>query len=264
VTEDAKTNGRRPAGRSPSYPGVSLRVAVDRAQQLYKAENRYATPVPAAMAVWGYTNPGGGTAGVTLAALKKFGLLIEEKVAEKRVVRLSELALEIILSPEPERAIRQAALLPQLHREMWEKYGNNLPSDQNLRWQLIQRGFTEAGANDFLKVYRDTVAFARLETGVIETPQDTTTESFANPDEAPVVPERQVVNGPYAQVPQLGADRRGGEPGPPQVHGLRMPFRLAGGEVVYLEGEFPITAPAFENLLQILAVMRPGLVREDD
>jgi len=214
------------------------------------------------MAAWGYTNPGGGTAGVTLAALKKFGLLTEEKVAEKRVVRLSELALEIILSPERERAVRQAALLPPLHREMWDKYGNNLPSDQNLRWQLIQKGFTEAGANDFLKEYRDTIAFARLEAGAGVVQE--TTEPFVDPDEAPVLPDRQVVVGPHAQLPQPVGVRRGWEPVPPEVHGLRMPFRLAGGEVVYLEGEFPITNAAFENLLQILDVMRPGLVRPDD
>jgi hypothetical protein len=258
VTEEDRPTSRRAVGRSPSYPGVSLRVAVDRAQQLYRAENRHATPVPAAMTVWGYTNPKGGTAGVTLAALKKYGLLVEEKVSDKRVVRLSELALEIILSPEPEHAVRQAALLPPLHREMWEKYGNNLPSDQNLRWQLIQRGFTEAGANDFLKVYRETVAFAKLESGTDQTPR----EPVADPDE-PATPESQVFVGSDAQGPQSGAARQDREIELRPVHGLRMPFRLAGGEIVYLEGDFPITALAFENLLQILAVMRPGLVHED-
>ena len=259
MSEDANgpANGRRQSGRSPNYPGISLRAAVERAQALYKVENRHAAPVRAVMAVWGYSNPSGGNAGVTLAALKKFGLIVDEKSAGQRVVRLSQLALEIILNPYNEDAIKQAALNPPLHREMWEKYGLDLPSDKNLRWQLIQRGFTEAGADEFIKEYRDTITFARL----------TKVPVTVEPDEDDDSEQAEAPPWTVTPVKVSGPVRRGWETATPEptapVHGMRMPFRLAGGEVVYLEGDFPISEAAFQNFLQILQVMKPGLVNPE-
>ena len=103
---------------------------------------------------------------MSLAAVKKFGLLVDEGRSEERRGRLTDLAVDIISNPDPvirTRGIKHAALLPSIHRELWNKYRDNLPTDANLRWELVRhRGFMESGAEDFIREYKQTVAFAEL------------------------------------------------------------------------------------------------------
>lgn len=268
--------GHRRRERSPSYPGISLQVAVGRAKQLYEAERRHAAPVEAVTKAWGYTNSGSGSATVTLAALKKFGLLDEERSEGERILRLSDLALDILLNPEPEAALRQAALMPAIHKEMWEKYRANLPSADTLRWQLVKRGFTESGAQDFLKVYRDTIAFAQLDASGKSSHDD-------DPDHASGIDQVDIVGNsgldPHQSAP--GGERSATEP--PATHqpipaktdinvgrqtpssGLRIPIPLVGGsEVVYIEGQFPLTEQAWTQFISMVAAMKPGLVKPEE
>ncbi len=69
---------RKKKGRSPSYPGTSLEVAVRRAQVLYDEERQHAVPMATVTSHWGFRSPSTGPASVAYAALKKFGLLEEE------------------------------------------------------------------------------------------------------------------------------------------------------------------------------------------
>src|SRR5438552_17689881 len=89
--------------RSPSYPGIGLEVALERARSLYREEGRNAAPNEAILHHWGY-GPKSGPGLVTLAALKRFGLLTGEGSGKSR---LSNFALRIILDERedsPERA----------------------------------------------------------------------------------------------------------------------------------------------------------------
>src|SRR2546425_830513 len=103
--------------RSPSYPGIGLETAIERARELYKQEGRNAAPNDAILGHWGY-KPRTGPGLVTIAALKRFGLLDSEGSGKSR---LSNLALRIILderedSPDRDAAIKQAALTPSIHK----------------------------------------------------------------------------------------------------------------------------------------------------
>jgi hypothetical protein len=164
----ADSEQARSKGRSPNYPGVNLETALKRAQQLYQQERRNAAHMDAILHHWGYAPKSGGGR-VAFAALKKFGLLIEEGSGARRRGRLSDLGLRIIQDERPNsaeryRAIQQAALMPPIHRELWEEYQGSLPSDENLRFMLLnERAFTEAGANDFIEQFRATIAFAGLD-----------------------------------------------------------------------------------------------------
>jgi hypothetical protein len=159
-------------GRSPSYPGISLDAAIEKAQVVYQQQNKHFGPVAAINAAWGYA-PKSGPGTVALAALKKFDLLEDEGVAAQRKARLTELARLILLKPageERQQAIREAALRPPIHAELWEKYGGNLPADDNLRYELVgERGFTESGATEFLAEFRRTIEFAQLDNSVTVT-----------------------------------------------------------------------------------------------
>lgn len=159
---DETGSSQRRKVRSPSFPFISLREAVDRARAFYEAEQRNAARPETAAAHWGYSPKSSGGK-QTIAALRAFGLLEGDTL-----VKLSGRALRILLderqgSEERERLLKQAALLPPLHSRLWERYGADLPSAQTLRLSLIlDEGFNENSVDDFLTEYKETLEFARL------------------------------------------------------------------------------------------------------
>ena len=148
--------------RSPSFPFVGLREALDRARAFYEAEQRNAARPETAAAHWGYSAKSSGGK-QTIAALRSFGLLEGDSL-----VKLSGRALRILLderegSEERSRLVQQAALMPPVHARLWERYGAALPSPQTLRLSLIlDEGFNENSVDDFLTEYRETLEYARL------------------------------------------------------------------------------------------------------
>src|SRR5258706_15152687 len=151
----------RVKGRSPNYPAVNLETALQRAQRLYERERTNVAHFDTIIRHWGY-QAASGTARVTFAALRRFGLLTDEGSGDRKRARLSDLALRIVqdtrpTSPERDAAIREPALTPPIHRDLWDQYSGALPSDANLRYTLIrERGFTENGADEFIREFRDT------------------------------------------------------------------------------------------------------------
>ena len=148
--------------RSPSFPFIGLREALDRARAFYEAEQRNAARPETAAAHWGYSPKSSGGK-QTIAALRAFGLLDGDSL-----VKLSGRALRIVLdersgSEERERLLQQAALMPPIHARLWERYGAELPSAQTLRlWLILDEGFNENSVDDFLTEYRETLEYARL------------------------------------------------------------------------------------------------------
>lgn len=167
--------------RSPSFPFVGLREALDRARTFYEAEQRNAARPETAAAHWGYSAKSSGGK-QTIAALRAFGLLDGDSL-----VKLSGRALRILLderegSEERLRLVQQAALMPPVHARLWERYGAELPSLQTLRLSLIlDEGFNENSVDDFLTEYRETLEYARLLTGPAREEKETRTERPAAP-----------------------------------------------------------------------------------
>jgi hypothetical protein len=162
--------------RSPSFPFVGLREALDRARSFYEAEQRNAARPETAAAHWGYSAKSSGGK-QTIAALRAFGLLDGDSL-----VKLSGRALRILLderegSEERLRLVQQAALMPPVHARLWERYGAELPSAQTLRLSLIlDEGFNENSVDDFLTEYRETLEYARLLTAPAREEKETRTE----------------------------------------------------------------------------------------
>lgn len=170
--------GKRKIHRSPIFPFIALPKAVERARELYAEEKRHPTPAKVAVAHWKYAAKSSGGL-QTLAALKHFGLLADSGSGADRKVHLTDLAARILLDTTPDsaevrEALKTAAITPKLHAELWQKWEANLPSDANIRNHLIfEREFNPASADQFIRQYRDTLAFARLAESVnMSLPED--------------------------------------------------------------------------------------------
>lgn len=219
--------------RSPAYPYLDLRSALDKAAVIWRTEGRHAVAVTLAMQHWGY-KADSSTGYSCIAALKKFGLVDEEGTGETRQVRLSRLALAVLLdddraSPERNSALRTAALSPRIHVELWEKYGADLPSDSTLRrFLILEKNFNEAAVDEFLEEYKSTVAFAGLrdtespsQTPVppsvpaAATPRGTLTSRGTGSSEPPAAPVAQPGRAEGRPTSNRADTRRNPNPAPP-------------------------------------------------
>lgn len=145
--------------RSPNYPSMGLGDAIKRLGALWAKEKQ--TPVTDEVAVkaMGYKGLSGPSRS-HLSALKKYGL-IEDLGTE---VRISERGLKIVRpvsDDERQAAINEAALAPDLFREIRKAYPD--ASDDSLRARLLREGYSEDGAKRAIAAYRDTAAVAKLD-----------------------------------------------------------------------------------------------------
>jgi hypothetical protein len=215
-------------------------------RELYERERQHPTAVETIVRHWGYKSMS-GPANLSLAALKKFGLLTDEGRGSERRGRLTHLAVDIIANPDPTvrtNAIKQAALLPSMHQELWGKYQNSLPSDAKLRWELEgQRGFTPRGAEDFIRQYKQTVAFAQLDS------DDQTTLAATSDSE-----DEEVIVGQDEPAQRQSFAR------PIDNSAARFPIPIFNGKIVVVEGEFPLSEEDWNQFMTVLGVMKPALV----
>lgn len=245
-------------GRSPSYPGIALDVAVERARDLYGRERRNPAPMTALMEDWGYAKRSGPGL-VTLAALRKFGLIeYVEPVGGKgeRLHKLTDLAVEILLNPNPATALKRAALEPSIHSELWAEYGADLPSDNTLRYNLIaQRGFTEVGADEFIREWKRTIAVAQLGApGSVDLDQDQSVPT----EEEPVPASTPVASGQHPS-PTIPPAIVGTTPG--IQRSLTLPLLKGGWATLLLPPK--VTEDDWNQLLRVLEAMKPGLIETE-
>jgi hypothetical protein len=160
-------NAAQKKHRSPAYPFISLEKAINRARELYRHDNRHASPVAAAIKHWGFAEKSSGGQ-QTIAALKQYGLLADDGSGADRRVKLTDRALSILLdevenSPEKSKAIRDAALAPKLFAEMFNKWGAELPSPETMRTFLRRdKGFNDEVLGVVIRAFKDSVSFAKL------------------------------------------------------------------------------------------------------
>jgi len=158
----------RSRDRSPQFPFIPLEKAIERARifeaQYKKSAGRIANVLP----VWGYSAKSSGGL-QTIATLLQFGLMDDEGVGPERKVKISDLGYRILKDERPgkkEEAIKEVALKPKPLAEHWELWKGGRPPDVECLSELtIERGYTEEAAKRFLKVYDDTITFAKLSEG---------------------------------------------------------------------------------------------------
>ena len=156
---------RQKKDRSPSFPFISLRKAVERADQFLQAHKRDAARLPTVAPTWGYGTKSSGLL-QTVATLKQYGLLEDMGSGEDRKVRLTDLARRILSDTRPgvkEAALLEAAKSPKLFSEYIERWVPDSPADSHCISELEHdRGFTPEAAKAFLKSFKLTVSYAGL------------------------------------------------------------------------------------------------------
>ena len=149
--------------RSPNYPAVGLREAVERVRKLYETDGRAGAPPEIAAKHIGYSSAH-GAAMSTLAALRRFGLVVD---SQGRVAP-SQRAIEILNFPESDTrrlsAIREAALEPPIYRELVEKHQTTgFPADDVLQAELIaDKAFNPKAVPGFVRDFKETLDFAGI------------------------------------------------------------------------------------------------------
>lgn len=169
VEQGSSVNRKGAVHRSPSYPAINLKTAVARAQTFYMYEKRAEANVSVAAQHWGYSIASSGGKQV-LAALIAYGLMEDRGSSDKRHVRLTDLAFQILLDERPDSteradALRRAALMPKIHVELFTHWPEVLPSNQNLRhYLLVAKKFNDNAVDDFIKELRITADYAGIYT----------------------------------------------------------------------------------------------------
>ena len=254
---ETNSGEQRIRGRSPSYPAIDLEAAVQKVKKLYDIERQHPTPAETVARHWNYKGLS-GSAVLSLAALKKFGLIEIEGTGPQRKARVSKLAVNILLNPDADErltALKQAALRPSIHRELWDKYGAHPPSEANLRWELTQeRAFTERGASEFIPQYLSTISFAKLteDDSVQElTDEGDNATGDATGDSIEDVSYRQPGQRQRPQRQQKMSD-----------DSTTYAVPVAVGSNVMIEGRFPLSEREWTQFMAVLNAMKPALVSE--
>jgi hypothetical protein len=243
--------------RSPAYPFINLETAIRRAKEFYDEQQHHSAAVKVAAKLWGYEEKSSGGLQTT-AAMVSFGLLSDVGTGFHRRVTLSPLALKILLNPDAidkEHAIKQAALTPKIHRQVWNKWGSS-PPEATLRYALLtewEPRFNPNAVDPFIHEYRDTIAFAKL------------TESDSVTSEVKDNGDREDPKSPY--VPKIGDWVQWEHNG---VLGFAEAMKIKGfapgGEYAYIDGQnggvhvselIPAAAPSNAQVTAAATVVGP-------
>lgn len=150
--------------RSPNYPPIGLREAIERITTIYGSQQRYEGTRDVIVKLLGYKGLNGASATI-VSALSKYGLL--EGSGEN--LRVSELGQDLVLhrsgDPEYTAALKTAAFSPSFFRELHDQYPHGLPSDHAVRANLIKRGFNPKAVDSATRSYRETMEFFEAEAG---------------------------------------------------------------------------------------------------
>jgi len=235
-----------PRARSPGYPTIGLREAIEKVKLVY--EKDYQNRIPRALVAqhMGYRSLNGKSLGV-LSALTKYGML-EGRGDENYV---SDLALEIIAhaphTPERGRAIAEAASRPELFAEIDSRFQDGKASDSAIRSFLLTRKFIPEAADTVVRSYRETKEFVTQERGGDrgEPPLSSVeTAPLARGALRPDTMDREVAMRPFAGEREY----------------LRGPLSTNAGYRLLVSGD--IGASEIDKIIKILTLQREFLIEE--
>jgi hypothetical protein len=249
--------------RSPSYPSMDLGAAIEHAKTIKANEGDHFVSYRAILDDWGY-KPKSSNGMLKLAALKKFGLIEDKGSGESREIKLTDLALKIIFYDEnPENkenyyyALQEAALNPQIHKEIWNKWNGRLPSDTAMREYLLfnrpDGKFAETAVDDFIKQFRTTITIANLENSDIMSGHDN--------DKDKQFKEKKMERMPTQQTELPGSKSIVGS-GITQTR--EIPIYLPSGKTGLIQIPHLLTEQEWNQMLSILNVYKPSLVAQKE
>jgi hypothetical protein len=189
--------------RSPNYPGFDLGNALRFARKAFDKDNRNKMSALALAKHLGHESMS-GPASTKVAALRAFGLI--DEVGDQ--VRISDDAVSAMMAPEGsiERkdTLKRLASKPALFNEISKEFLTP-PSEDNLRYWLIKRGYAPDASEKASKVYLATEKLASQTTGEYTPPA---IEEGSEDDATPPPPPPLIVKaGDYVQWTVNGVDQ---------------------------------------------------------
>lgn len=246
--------------RSPSYPVIDLKAALEKAGQLYP-HGKHPLDLDTIAEQWDY-KPGASTVNRVVAALKKYDLIEEvEDDGDDRLLKLTGLAEDILIDPdletkEAQDAIREAAIAPLLHAVLWDRWGKNVPAEAEIRRHLIKdRKFNDRYVDRAIQVYLDSIAFAGLKK------DDKMEGGIEGNDEDQEMPDAalQASQGPKKQPAYTDQpDQTAGKWNGPVIS-----FDLPRGNRVEIRLRSKLTPQEFEKLKKIFELSELAFVEDD-
>ena len=199
TTEETKQKKNK--HRSPNYPFISLKEACDKAKVVWDKEGKHSVNPNVVIKHWEYGAKSSGGR-LAISALLKYGLFEEVESDKGREVKLSDRAMIVIVGENEARknTLKQLALEPKIYKELWEKFGSDLPSEDSLKSKLIlEWKFNQAVVQKFIKDYKETISFAGLKEGdkigekqINEENEDKNQENLENGIIPPNIPPKNV------------------------------------------------------------------------
>ena len=163
IENEAKVKEKKTRQRSPNYPAVGLREAVERVKSFIEKDGRAGASQELVAVHIGFASAHGEAMSV-VAALKKFGLV---ETSKDRLVP-TQRAIEIVnlqeTDPRRIQALKDAALSPSVYRELVDQHRETgFPADDVLQSELITyKGFNKNAVAGFVRDFKDTLDFAGL------------------------------------------------------------------------------------------------------
>jgi hypothetical protein len=210
----AESEDRTRKERSPSFPFIPLKKAIERAQAMWVSHRKNPARISAVGETWGYSAASSGLL-QTIAALKSYGLIDDIGRGEDRRLQISDLASRILLDSRPsakENAIKEAAEKPKVIAEYLKVWLDHRPSQSHCISELtLDRGFNEDAAMLFMRIFDENISFANLK---------------GDDKIEPVSDEAQMDTTEVGDAVTIRAESRAiGPAGPPAHHG----YKGAGG-----------------------------------
>ena len=237
-----------PRKKSPRAPTIPLEEAIERVMKAYDKERLHPAPTDVVAQNLGYKGASSGSALAAMASLRYYGLLERPSDGLLAVTKDVE-----ALKFAPEESLKRLLVLgflrrPALFAELLEKYSTGLPSDANLKYDLIQRGFLPATASEVVSVFRRSTDFARyFDNGEVEVP-DEIDASEQEPTHSRLVPE-------VRQSTQPSVARTTTPEVPDDDQHDRIPVRLKGARRAWLVIPTPFFAADKQRLKAQIALL---------
>lgn len=235
-------NNPLPRKKSPRAPSMALDEAIDRVQKIYDRDRLHPAPTEVVAQHLGYKGASNGAALAALASVRYFGLVDRPREGFLAVSKDFE---HFKFAPDDRQ--RRGLLVgflrkPPLYVELLDKYESGLPSDANLRFELIQRGFSPMAAETALVAFRRSVDYADYFADDASR-SATQPPSISNEDAVDVASDDSKGAPPtVTEIRSVGPELSGS--GVPQEADMdRIPVRLPGGRKAWLM----IPAPFFTS-----------------
>jgi hypothetical protein len=138
--------------RSPNCPQLTFQDAAEKGRLLYQHEHTHPASKEVVAQSLGYSGLNGRSLSM-IGALRQYGLI----VGPGDGMRVSDDAVayfELPEGPERDAALSRMVFAPSVFAQIHAEFGDNLPSEQNLKHYLIKTGFLPKAAEDVIAVYR--------------------------------------------------------------------------------------------------------------